>query len=113
MLQDRLSKGADILIKTAAIAAAVTALGAGYVFVLNYIYKPSVEILEADFVKGTARIKVKGLFPQIISIDGDTIYGIIGDWGVRFGTLLIDGKLIYNRIELVRKQMVVEYLNKK
>jgi hypothetical protein len=113
MLQDKLSKGADVLIKTAAIAAAVTALGAGYVFVLNFVYKPSVEVLEVDFIKGTARIKVKGLFSKIITIDGDTIYGIIGDWGIRFGTLVVEGKTTYNRIELVRKQMVVEYLNKK
>jgi hypothetical protein len=113
MLQDRLSKGADILIKTAAIAAAVTALGAGYVFVLNYIYKPSIEVLEVDFIKGTARVRVKSVFPKTFNIDGDTIFGIVGDWGIRFGTLVVEGKTTYNRLELVRKQMVVEYLNKK
>ena len=47
-----------------------------------------------------------------IEIDGETIYGIAADWGVRLGSVNVAGQTRYNRIELVRKNMVVEYLNK-
>jgi hypothetical protein len=52
------------------------------------------------------------IFIKVIDITGDTIYQLAGDWGVRFGSVLQGSKLVYNRIELVRKGMVVEYLTK-
>lgn len=111
-LKLKLNRGTDVLIKAAAIAAAIVSLGAAYTFFLSYIYKPKVEVLEVDFTVGKARIRILGTFPQIIEIDGETTYGIAGDWGVRFGSITIDGLTKYNRLELVRKNMVVEYLNK-
>jgi hypothetical protein len=104
----KLSKTNNIILKVAALAAAVTAINAAYTFYINYLWKPDVEVLEVDFEKGTARIKHGKLFPEIINITGETIYQLAADWGIRFGSVL--GK--YNRIELVRKQMVVEYLTK-
>ena len=106
------SRGTDVLLKGAAIAAAVVSLGAAYTFFMSYIYKPKLEVIEVDFGLGTARIKILGIFPQIIAIDGDTTYQIVGDWGVRLASTVIGGQSKYNRIELVRKNMVVEYLNK-
>lgn len=108
----KLTKTTDIFLKTAAIIAGVTALAGGYAFVLNYVWKPKVEVLVADYDNGTARIKVGTLFVKMIDISGDTIYQLSGDWGVRFGAVLQGGKTVYNRIELVRKGMVVEYLTK-
>lgn len=108
----KLSKTSDVIVKIAAIAAAVTAIGAGYAFYINYLWKPHVEVLEVDFTKGTARIKHGKLFPEIIEIDGETIYQLAGDWGIRFGSVLNNGQTKYNRIELVRKNMVTEYLTK-
>ena len=108
----RLSKTSDIFLKTAAIIAGVTALAGGYAFFLNYVWKPKVEVVRADYDTGTATIRVGHLFIKTIDISGDTIYQLSGDWGVRFGSVLQGSKLVYNRIELVRKGMVVEYLKK-
>jgi hypothetical protein len=108
----RLSKTSDIFLKTAAIIAGVTALAGGYAFFLNYVWKPKVEVVRADYDTGTATIRVGTLFLKTIDISGDTIYQLSGDWGVRFGSVFQSGKTVYNRIELVRKGMVVEYLKK-
>jgi hypothetical protein len=108
----RLSRTTDIFLKTAAIIAGVTALAGGYAFVLNYVWRPKVEVVRADYDAGTATLKVGTLFIKMIDINGDTIYQLSGDWGVRFGSILKGDKTVYNRIELVRKQMVVEYLKK-
>jgi hypothetical protein len=108
----RLSKTSDIFLKTAAIIAGITALAGGYAFFLNYVWKPKVEVVRADYDDGTATIRVGSLFIKTIDISGDTIYQLSGDWGVRFGAVLQGGKTVYNRIELVRKGMVVEYLKK-
>lgn len=108
----KLSRTSDIFLKTAAIIAGVTALAGGYAFFLNYVWRPKVEVVRADFNTGTATIKIGSLFVKMIDITGDTIYQISGDWGVRFGSVLQGSKLVYNRIELVRKGMVVQYLTK-
>ena len=108
----KLSRTSDIFLKTAAIIAGVTALAGGYAFFLNYVWRPKVEVVRADFNTGTATIKIGSLFVKMIEISGDTIYQISGDWGVRFGTVLQGSKVVYNRIELVRKGMVVQYLTK-
>jgi hypothetical protein len=108
----KLSRTSDVFLKTAAIIAGITALAGGYAFFLNYVWKPKVEVISADFDTGKATIRVGNLFVKIIDISGDTIYQLSGDWGVRFGSVLQGSKLAYNRIELVRKGMVVEYLTK-
>lgn len=108
----QVSQGTDVLLKAAAIAAAVVSLGAAYSFFVNFLYKPSVEVLDIDFGIGTATIRIMGLQPRIVKIEGETIYQINGDWGVRLASSLIGGETKYNRIELVRKGMVVEYLEK-
>ena len=108
----KLTRTTDIFLKTAAIIAGVTALAGGYAFVLNYVWKPKVQVVTADYDNGTATIRVGTLFIKVIDISGDTIYQLSGDWGVRFGSVLQNGKTVYKRIELVRKQMVVEYLKK-
>jgi hypothetical protein len=108
----KLSRTSDVFLKTAAIIAGITALAGGYAFFLNYVWKPKVEVISADYDTGKATIRVGSLFIKIIDISGDTIYQLSGDWGVRFGSVLQGSKLAYNRIELVRKGMVVEYLTK-
>jgi hypothetical protein len=108
----KLNKGTNVLIKVAAIGAAVISLGAAYSFFLSYIYKPKIEVAEVDFTLGKARIRVLGLFPNVFEINGETIHFIAGEWGVRFGSINIGGTIKYNRIELVRNNMVVQYLYK-
>ena len=108
----QLSKTTDIFLKTAAVIAGITALAGGYAFVLNYVWIPKVEVVSVDYTNGTATIKLGTLFTKMIDITGDTIYQLSGDWGVRFGSIVQDNKIIYNRIELVRKGMVTQYLSK-
>jgi len=110
--QIELTKGKNLLLRTAAIAAAIVTLGAAYTFFVNYIYVPKVEVLEVDFNKGTAKIQIKGLVNRIINIQGETLYQISGDWGVRLASTVVEGRGAYNRIELVRRGMVVEYLKR-
>ena len=55
MIQDnlkiKLNRGTDVLIKAAAIGAAVVSLGAAYTFFLSYIYKPKIEVVEVELVE--------------------------------------------------------------
>ena len=46
-----------------------------------------------------------------ILIEGDATYSLNGQWGVKFGSKYFDGKLVYDRLELVRQGMVYEYLS--
>ena len=108
----KLTKTSDIVIKMAAIAAAITAIAGGYAFALNYVWQPTVVVKSVDFDKGVATLEVGEIFKKVIEISGDTTYQIAGDWGVRFATVLVGDKPVYNRLELVRKQMVFKYLSK-
>ena len=108
----KFNKGTNVLIKVAAIGAAVISIGAAYTFFLSYLYKPKIEVVEVDFENGTAKMKISGFFQDTIEINGETTYSIAGDWGIRLGSINIQGVTKYNRIELVRKNMVVEYLYK-
>jgi hypothetical protein len=109
-----LTRGTDVLVKAAGIAAAIVSIGAGYFFFISYIYKPKVEVVSVDYSIGKAVIKILGIFPRIIDLEGDTTYQIMGDWGIKLGTTLVEdtGNPKYDRIELTRKGMVVEYLKK-
>lgn len=106
------SKTTSALLQIAGIVGAVTVLAGGYTFYLNYLWKPKLVVLEVDFTNGTARIEYKGLITKYIEIEGDTTFLLGGDWGVKLGTTTINGESVYDRIELIRKNMVYEYLKK-
>ena len=111
----QLSRGTKVIIQVAAVAGAITAIAGAYTFYLNYLWKPEVEVTKADFEKGQATLRVRSLIGKkwkTIEIDGETTYQLGGDWGIRFGTIMTEEGSKYNRIELVRKGMVYEYLNK-
>ena len=78
----RLTKTNDVIIKVAAIVGAVTIIAGGYTWYLNNIWKPHIEVLSVDFENGTAQLKHKS---KIIQLDGDAIYWINADWGLRLG----------------------------
>jgi hypothetical protein len=50
-------------------------------------------------------------FGNVIEINGNSEFLVLGDWGVKFGTKIIDGKTSYENIQLLRKGLVVEYLD--
>jgi len=106
-LKIRLTKTNDIIIKVAAIVGAVTIIAGGYTWYLNNIWKPHIEVLSVDFENGTAQLRHKS---KIIDLEGDAVYWINGYWGLRLGIIVENDTARYDRIELLKKGMVVEYL---
>jgi hypothetical protein len=102
-----LSKANERILKIAAIVGAITVIAGGYTFYLNNVWKPKIEIISVDFNAGVAKIKYKG---KEITLEGDAIYWLNGDWGIKFGNIHKSDGNFYDRIELVKKGMVVEYL---
>jgi hypothetical protein len=105
----KVSKTSDILIKIAAVVGAITVIAGGYTWYINTLWKPSVEVVSVDFETGTSTLKVGG---KTILLQGDSTYYINADWGIRFGMTRVDNKVIYNRLELTKKGMVYEYLER-
>lgn len=105
----KLSKTNDFIIKAAAIIGAITIIAGGYTWYLNNIWKPHIEVLSVDFENGIAQLKHG---KDIIDLDGDAIYLIDADWGVGFGSIVENGQSRYDRLELLKKGMVVEYLKR-
>ena len=108
-LKGRISATTQMIIKIAAVVGGVTVIAGGYTFYINNFWKPKIEIVSVDFNTGIAQFKHND---KVFSLDGDATYLLGGDWGLRFGTRMQDGVLKYDRIELLKKFMVVEYLKK-
>ena len=108
-LEVKISKTTNVLLQIAAIVGAITVLAGGYTFYLNYVWKPNIVVQEVDFEQGFARLKFGN---KIIDLEGDTTFLLGGDWGIKFGSTSKNGTTIYDRLELVRKNMVYEYLKK-
>ena len=100
------------LIEIGAVVVAITSIASGYSFYLNNFWKPTVTVLSVDFANGTAQIKVTKMFGITTTIDiyGNANFNVGGDWAIRFGSSDIGGQKTYNRLELTKKDMVVEYL---
>jgi hypothetical protein len=98
-----------LILKVVAVATIITALAGAYFFLVNNVWKPNVVVLQADFENGFATLELP--FGNIIEINGSSEFLVLGDWGVKFGTNVIDGKTTYENIQLLRKGLVVEYLD--
>jgi hypothetical protein len=103
------SKTTNVLIQIAAVVGAITVLAGGYTFYLNYVWKPKVQVIEVDFNNATAKLKFGN---KTLELEGDALFLLGGDWGIKFGSTSKSGTTIYDRIELIRKGMVYEYLKK-
>jgi hypothetical protein len=108
-LEIKISKTTNVLLQIAAVVGAITILAGGYTFYLNYVWKPKVEITEVDFNNATAKLKFG---KKNLELEGDALFLLGGDWGIKFGSTKRGDSLVYDRIELVRKGMVYEYLKK-
>ena len=102
-----ISKSTDTIVKIAAVVGAFTVIAGGYSFYLNNIWRPKVEVVSVDFLKGEAQVKVKN---ETFLIYGDSTFMInaMGDWGIRFVSSRSNKE--YDRLELTKRNMVVEYL---
>ena len=98
-----------LILKVVAFATVITALAGAYFFLVNNVWKPNVIVLKADFENGFATLELP--FGKILEINGTSEFLVLGDWGVKFGTKIIDGKILYENIQLLRKGLVVEYLD--
>jgi hypothetical protein len=105
-----ISKTTDTIIKLAAVVGAITVIAGGYTFYLNNLWRPIVKVVEVDFAKGIAKVQLEN--GTIVDIYGDAVFMIGGDWGIKFGGKVTDGKFEYDRLELTKKGMVVEYLKR-
>jgi hypothetical protein len=99
----------EFILKIVAVATVITALGGAYYFFVNNIWKPDPKVLKVDFDNGFATILLP--FGRKIDIYGDSQYLIGGDWGIKFGTISKGGKTSYENIQLLKKGLVVEYLD--
>lgn len=103
------SKTSDVLIKIAAVVGAVTVIAGAYSYYLNNVWRPDVEVISVDFNKAIAKVKV-GKKELYIYGDATFLINSVGDWGIRFGSSKSSN--FYDRLELTKKGMVVEYLER-
>lgn len=104
-----LEKENKLVLKVVAFATVITALAGAYFFLVNNVWKPKVIVLDVDLYNGFATLELP--FGDIIEINGNSEFLVVGDWGVKFGTIIRDGKQSYENIQLLRKGLVVEYLD--
>jgi hypothetical protein len=104
-----ISKTTKTLVRIAGIVGAITVIGGGYGFYVNNFYKPNVIITLVDFQKGYAEFTFRR---KKIILEGDATYLLDGDWGVRFGTKMLNDKTVYTSLELTKKGMVYEYITR-
>jgi hypothetical protein len=99
-----LSKGEEILLKIAAISAAVLGIVNVYNFYVNNIWHPKVEVKDVDFNKGIAHLIING---KQRTIKGDSSYLINNDWSIQFGSTFQSNNIKkYDRIEILKKGSV-------
>jgi hypothetical protein len=98
-----------LILKVVAFATVITALSGAYFFLVNNVWKPKVIVLDADLENGFATLELP--FGNIVEINGTSEFLVIGDWGVKFGTIVRNGKQSYENIQLLRKGLIVEYLD--
>lgn len=105
-----ISSGEEILLKAAAIGAALLGVVSVYNFYINNIWQPKVEIIDIDYKDGIANLLIGG---KPFTLRGDSSYLINNDWGIKFGfTPKASGKRVYDRIELLKRNMVQKVLDK-
>lgn len=105
-----LNKGEKVLLKAASIGVAVLGIVSVYVFYMNNIWKPKIVVKRADFVNGIADLEIDG---KPFVLRGDSTYLVRFDWGVRLGyTTKRDGSKVYDRIEILKRGMVVDVVRR-
>ena len=98
------------ILQIAAFAGAVAAIGGGWLWYQNYIWKPSIVIKSVDYNNGVAEVIING---KNIVLLGDATISARGSWAVRFGSNYTNGAYRYDRIELTRNGNVIDYLDQK
>jgi hypothetical protein len=93
-----------------AVVTAGAALGTIYYFLRNNILKPNVKVISADFANDMAEVNING---SPVTLYGNSAVAAGADWGVQLASSIgADGRLFYNRIELVKKGLVYSVIYK-
>jgi hypothetical protein len=107
VIKTQFSNTTQTIIKVAAVIGAITVIVSGYAFYVNNFYIPNVLIIETDFPNGKAIVKYRG---KELKLEGDAIFLISGEWGIRLGGNRLNDKYFFDRIELLKKGMVYQVL---
>ena len=102
-------KETKLVLKVVAVATIITALAGAYYFFVNNVWKPKIKIVSVDFTNGFATVEMP--FGKKVDIYGDSQFVIGGDWGIKFGTINKSGKVSYENLQLLKRGLVVEYLD--
>lgn len=98
-----LSRQLGVLGKVAAVILALTAIGGGYAFYRNVIWRPHINVTNVDWNNQVADILIGNKQKKLY---GNSVLWISGKWGVRFG--YTNG--VTNRVELVQDDLVYAVL---
>ena len=98
-----LDKTKNTLLQVATLVGAITVIAGGYAFFKYNIWKPNVQLISVDFDKGIAVVKFRN---KEITVYGNATMLLGGDWGVQLGS----SNSKYDRVELVKKGMVYDYI---
>jgi len=98
------------VIGIASISVAVLALVNAYAFYKNNLWSPKIEIEDIDYKNGIAKLSISGK-PFILR--GDSSFLIGYDWGIRFGATQVGNKRVYDRIEVLKRNLVHKVLRTK
>ena len=98
-----ISKGEELLLKFAGISAALLGVVAVYNFYRNNIWQPKVFVKDVDYKNGVANLEING---KPFVLKGDSSYLIGADWGIKFGFTQKSTGRVYDRIEILKRNMV-------
>lgn len=107
LIKPILSKTNSVFLKIAAISTATIAIIGIYNFYKNEIWHPKIQIVDVDWANGIANLLING---KKFILKGDSSYLIANDWGIRFGSTQHGNLKTYDRIEVLKRNMVHEVL---
>jgi hypothetical protein len=94
----------------ASISVAVLALVNAYAFYKNNLWSPNIEVENIDYKNGIAKLSISG---KPFVLRGDSSFLIGYDWGIRFGSTQVGNKRVYDRIEVLKRNLVHKVLRTK
>lgn len=95
------------VIGIASLSVAVLALVNAYAFYKNNLWSPTIKIVSIDYKNGIAELIIND---KPFRLRGDSSFLIGYDWGIRFGATQINGKRVYDRIEVLKRNLVHKVL---
>jgi len=105
-----INKGEEVLLKVAAISAAIVGIATAWSFYKNNLWHPKIIVQSVDFNKGVAQLLING---KPFVLRGDSSYLIGFDWGIKFGVITSpNGTKKYDRIEVLKRNLVEQVIRK-